>query len=83
MTTGVALIGRYNWLCLPAAVTTTLLVIDAWFDITTSAPGPAATVAVAIAVFPNSRWQACARCSPPVTHRAVLSITDTRHPMNI
>jgi hypothetical protein len=53
MTTGVALIGRYSWLCLPAAVTATLLVIDAWFDITTSAPGPAATVAVAMAVFPE------------------------------
>ena len=32
---------------------------------------------------PNSRSQACARCSPSVTHRAVLSVTDTRHPMNI
>lgn len=53
ITTGVALIGRYSWLCLPAAVTSTLLVIDAWFDITTSAPGPAATVAIAMAVFPE------------------------------
>jgi PadR family transcriptional regulator len=51
MTTGVALIGRHGWLCLPAAVTSTLLVVDAWFDITTSAPGPAATVAIATAVF--------------------------------
>jgi hypothetical protein len=53
MATGVALIGRYRWLCLPAAVTSTLLVIDAWFDITTSAPGPAATVAIAMAIFPE------------------------------
>jgi hypothetical protein len=53
MTTGVALIGRYSWLCLPAALTSTLLVVDAWFDITTSAPGPAATVAIAMAVFPE------------------------------
>jgi hypothetical protein len=53
MATGVALIGRYSWLCLPAAVTSTLLVIDAWFDITTSAPGPAATVAIAMAIFPE------------------------------
>jgi hypothetical protein len=53
MTTGVALIGRYNWLCLPAAVTSTFLVVDAWFDITTSAPGPAVTVAIAMAVFPE------------------------------
>jgi Transcriptional regulator PadR-like family len=46
-----------------------LLVVDAWFDITTSAPGHAATVAIAMAVSPNSRSQACARCSPSVTHR--------------
>ncbi len=53
ITTGVALIGRYGWLCLPAAVTSTLLVIDAWFDVTTSAPGPAVTAAVAMAVLPE------------------------------
>jgi DNA-binding PadR family transcriptional regulator len=53
MTTGAALIGRYSWLCLPAAVTSTLLVIDAWFDITTSAPGHAVTLAIALAVFPE------------------------------
>jgi DNA-binding PadR family transcriptional regulator len=51
--TGVALIRRNSWLCLPAAVTSTLLVIDAWFDITTSAPGPAATIAIAMAVSPE------------------------------
>jgi hypothetical protein len=45
--------GRCSWLCLPAAVTSTLLVIDAWFDITTSAPGPAGTAAIAMAVFPE------------------------------
>ena len=53
MTTGAALIGRCSWLCLPAAITSTLLVADAWFDITTSAPGHAATVAIAMAVFPE------------------------------
>jgi DNA-binding PadR family transcriptional regulator len=53
MTTGAALIGRCSWLRLPAAVTSTLLVVDAWFDITTSAPGHAATVAIAMAVFPE------------------------------
>jgi DNA-binding PadR family transcriptional regulator len=53
MTTGAALIGRCSWLCLPAAITSTLLVVDAWFDITTSAPGHAATVATAMAVFPE------------------------------
>ena len=51
MTTGAALIGRCRWLCLPAAITSTLLVVDAWFDITTSAPGHAATVAIAMAIF--------------------------------
>jgi hypothetical protein len=53
ITTGVALIRRYSWLCLPAAVTSTLLLVDAWFDIATSAPGPAATAAIAMAVFPE------------------------------
>jgi hypothetical protein len=53
ITTGIALIGRHRWLCLPAAVTSTLLVVDAWFDITTSAPGSAVTVAIAMAVFPE------------------------------
>jgi len=53
MTTGAALIGRCSWLCLPAAITSTLLVVDAWFDITTSAPGHAATVAIAMAAFPE------------------------------
>jgi hypothetical protein len=51
MMTGVALIRRYRWLSLPAAVTSTLLVIDAWFDVTTSAPGSAVKVAIAMAVF--------------------------------
>jgi hypothetical protein len=51
LTTGLAVIRRYDWLCLPAAITATLLVIDAWFDMTTSAPGSAATEAIAMAVF--------------------------------
>jgi hypothetical protein len=53
ITTGVALIRRYRWLCLPAAVTSTLLVVDAWFDIITSAPGSAVVVAIAMAIFPE------------------------------
>ena len=53
ITTGVSLIRRYSWLCLPAAVTSTLLVVDAWFDVATSASGSAATAAIAMAVFPE------------------------------
>jgi hypothetical protein len=53
VTTGVALTHRCHWLCLPATVTATLLAIDAWFDVTTSAPGPAAMMAAAMAVFPE------------------------------
>lgn len=52
LTTGLALIRRYPWVSLPAAVTATLLVIDAWFDVTTSAPGSAAG-AIAMAAFPE------------------------------
>jgi hypothetical protein len=51
ITTGVALIRPYRWLCLPASVTSALLVVDAWFDITTSAPGPAVKIAIAMAIF--------------------------------
>ena len=51
ITTGMALIRRYRWLSLPAAVTSTLLVVDAWFDITTSAPGSPVTVAIAMATL--------------------------------
>jgi hypothetical protein len=51
LTTGLALIRRSSWVCLPAAITATLLVVDAWFDITTSASGSAVTTAVAMAVF--------------------------------
>ena len=53
ITTGVALIRRHRWLCLPAAITSTLLLIDAWFDIATSAPGSAVMVAIGTAVFPE------------------------------
>lgn len=49
--TGVALVGRYRWLCLPAAVASTALIIDAWFDVTTSAPGRAVAMAIAMALF--------------------------------
>jgi hypothetical protein len=45
--------GDCNDVRLPAAITATLLVIDAWFDVTTSAPGSAATEAIAMAVFPE------------------------------
>jgi hypothetical protein len=53
LATGVALIRRCSWLCLPAAITATLLIVDAWFDITTSASGSAVTAAVAMAIFPE------------------------------
>lgn len=53
ITTGVALIRRHRWLCLPAAITSTLLLIDAWFDIATSAPGSAVMVAIGTAIFPE------------------------------
>jgi hypothetical protein len=49
LATGVALIRRHSWLCLAAAVTATLLVVDAWFDVITSAPGSATAVAIAMA----------------------------------
>jgi hypothetical protein len=53
ITTGVALIRRYRWLCVPAGITSALLVVDAWFDVTTSAPGSAVMAAIVIAIFPE------------------------------
>jgi hypothetical protein len=53
ITTGVALTRRYRWVCLAAGVTSALLVVDAWFDITMSAPGSAVMTAIAMAIFPE------------------------------
>ncbi|WP_323138670.1 hypothetical protein [Streptomyces mirabilis] len=36
--------------CLTATATAALLVVDAWFDVTTSRPGPGLATAVAMAV---------------------------------
>ncbi|MFF4733896.1 hypothetical protein ACFY3M_53865 [Streptomyces mirabilis] len=36
--------------CLTATATAALLVVDAWFDVTTSQPGPELATAVAMAV---------------------------------
>jgi hypothetical protein len=50
ITTGVLLNRRDPRRCLAAAVTATLLAIDAWFDVTTAAPGADQNTAVAMAV---------------------------------
>ena len=71
ITTGVALIRRHRWLCLPAAITSTLLLIDAWFDIATSAPGSAVMVAIGTAIFPEL---------PMAGLCAVLAVRNARDP---
>lgn len=53
LVTGIAVIRRQDWVCLTAAATATLLVIDAWFDITTSPPGAAMITAIAMAACPE------------------------------
>jgi hypothetical protein len=50
ITTGVLLNRRDPRRCLAAAVTATVLAIDAWFDVTTAAPGADLATAVAMAV---------------------------------
>lgn len=50
VSTGVLLIRRDVRYPLTAAATAALLLVDAWFDITTSAPGPARVIAIAMAV---------------------------------
>jgi hypothetical protein len=49
--TGVLLIRRDARCCLAAAVTATLIAADAWFDVTTAAPGAGELTAVLMAAF--------------------------------
>jgi hypothetical protein len=49
LSTGVLLIRRDVRYCLTAAATAALLLVDAWFDVTTSAPGPGRLLAIAMA----------------------------------
>lgn len=53
LATGILAIRRNSRLCLAAAATGTLLVVDAWFDVTTAAPGPGAALALAMAACPE------------------------------
>ncbi|MFF7601898.1 hypothetical protein [Streptomyces mirabilis] len=41
---------RDPWRCLTTTATAELLVVDAWFDVTTSQPGPVLATAVVMAV---------------------------------
>jgi hypothetical protein len=50
ISTGVLLLRRDSRYRLTAVATATLLLVDAWFDITTSAPGAARAVAIAMAM---------------------------------
>jgi hypothetical protein len=49
--TGMLLIRRDARCCLAAAVTATLIAADAWFDVTTAAPGAGELTAVVMAAF--------------------------------
>jgi hypothetical protein len=49
ITTGVLVRRGDHRRCLPAAVTATLLVVDAWFDVVTAASGAERTAALAMA----------------------------------
>jgi hypothetical protein len=51
LTTGALLMRRDHRCCLAAMVTATLVFTDAWFDVTTSAPGLAQLMAIAMAAF--------------------------------
>lgn len=53
LVTGITVIRRQDWVCLTAAATATLLMIDAWFDITTSPPGSAMITAIVMAACPE------------------------------
>jgi len=51
LATGMLLLRRDDRCCLAATVTGTLIFADAWFDVTTSAPGLAQLTAIAMAAF--------------------------------
>ena len=51
LATGALLVRRDHRSCLAATVTATLVFTDAWFDVTTSAPGLAQLAAIVMAVF--------------------------------
>ena len=51
LATGTLLLRRDQRCCLAATVTGTLIFVDAWFDVTTSAPGPAQLTAILMAAF--------------------------------
>jgi hypothetical protein len=51
VTTGVLVRLRDERRCLAAAATATLLLVDAWFDVTTSAPGADHLMALLLAAF--------------------------------
>ena len=51
LATGTLLLRRDPRCCLAATVTATLVFTDAWFDVTTSAPGHAQLAAIDMAVF--------------------------------
>jgi hypothetical protein len=51
LATGTLLLRRDDRCCLAATVTGTLIFVDAWFDVTTSAPGLAQLTAIAMAVL--------------------------------
>ena len=51
LATGTLLLRRDGRCCLAATVTGTLIFVDAWFDVTTSAPGPAQLTAIAMAAL--------------------------------
>lgn len=58
--------------CLAAAVTTTLLLADAWFDVSTAAPGPDHATAILMAVFLELAIAAiCAVLSVRTFHAAI------------
>ena len=51
LATGALLLWRDHRSCLAATVTATLVFTDAWFDVTTSAPGLAQLTAIVMAAF--------------------------------
>ncbi|MEH0416158.1 hypothetical protein [Streptomyces sp. B21-083] len=64
--TGALLLRRDPRHPLTAAATAALLIVDAWFDIVTSARGAELAAAIAMAAVANYRWRPCASCWLPL-----------------
>jgi hypothetical protein len=79
LATGLLLLRRDNRCCLTAAVTAALILTDAWFDVTTAAPGAALVLAVAMAACVEIPGSLLCAAVAVRTFPRPAAVTPTRH----